>query len=103
MKSQYIAAIFALCITSNVFGTVPSTLILESATQAIAPFGGPIILNRFQFEGCRFHIDQLTSVDHIGGDLYAAGLGQDRTIFGAIVGLTSPTGFPDLRPGDSCL
>ena len=59
----------------------------------------PVVLSRYQFEGCRFHISQPVLVSQIGGDI-GGDTTSDPTLFGAIVSLQTPNGFPNLNPVD---
>ncbi len=96
MFSIRLAIATAIVSSTNAFGVTPSTTILESATPPASIFAFPLALDQFQYEGCRFHVSQLTLVDHVGGD--AGGDPGSGQLFAAIAALTSPNGFPDLTP-----
>lgn len=98
MKSHYPVVAILLCLAIDARGA-DSVTILESAT--VGPSGqgtGPTIAS-FQYVGARFHISKPTLVDHVGGYLGDV-ISGPFTIFGAITSITSPTGFPSVRPSD---
>ncbi len=98
MKSICMAAMVVICASNHALSAGPTT-ILESATSPIVKLDNPVVLSRYQFEGCRFHISQPVLVSQIGGDI-GGDTTSDPTLFGVIVSLQTPNGFPNLNPVD---
>ena len=82
-----------------VTGSVPfanGDIIYKSATIGTTPTTGtPGLLVDYQFIGVKFQVLSNVVTNAIGGNFQAVpGVGNE-TIFGAIVALSGPTGFPD--------
>jgi hypothetical protein len=99
MTVVFAALLFWLCVSS----CGASGYILDSATLGETGLPGSsegYTVASFQFVGARFHVDQLTTVDHIDGVLGNFNFGDTNKIFGAIVAIGSGgDGFPASSPG----
>jgi hypothetical protein len=95
VKTQILATAILLIIAARSEASQPQT-ILESATTSLDGLRIPLTVDQFQYLGCRFHLDQPTNIEAIGGRIWRDT--ADTTVFGAIATLTSPNGFPELTP-----
>jgi hypothetical protein len=90
-------SIVCVCVMFTAPAASDSATILESATF-VSPTG-PVVgiaVKTLFYLGARFHLDQETLIDHIGGEL-SQGDDPAATTFGAIAALT-PSGFPSGDP-----
>ena len=87
--------IVSLVVVSALFwmGSSQAAIIHESAELGTTGEYGGFILNSDQFGASRFSLTETVQVTAIGGHMWG---GSD--IFGAIVALPSPTGFPSFLP-----
>lgn len=80
-------------------GSAKGDIIVESAELGPWENNGPwAYIGPEQFVGTRFHLDNPTEVQQIGGTIAGTG---NNSIFGAIVSLNSPTAFPSGNPFDT--
>lgn len=80
-------------VTSFIFtSSAQAGLIFESGQVSGQPPGGGIAIDDNYFVMHRFYLDDTYSINSIGGHFEAD---RNRSIFGAIVGLTGEDDFPD--------
>lgn len=99
-SSELRAAVFILTLLTTVSSGY-ADYVFESATMGQpAQTAGPSV-SPIQFLAARFHLNQPTVVDHIGGHLMGniqQGQAADSTMFAAITRIDAPGGFPTDTP-----
>ena len=97
MKRFLTYGLFCLTLWVGIAGPAAADTIHESAT--FVPGGSGASLTQTIFQGSRFSLSQPVAVDHIGGHIQGLPLvSGNGLLFGAIVGLSSPTALPTGTP-----
>jgi hypothetical protein len=89
-----------LCLASTSVARA-DTIIFQSALPNSVNSGGGYSLagNQYpQYLGARFSVATNTQVTQIGGNIGTNAIGTNATLFGVIVQLNSPTGYPSGSP-----